>query len=190
MIPHHSPSSKEVKGGTQAGQEQEGHGGVLLTALLLIACSTCFLIEPTSTSPKVVPLTMAWALPHQPLVKKMPFRLVHSLFLWTHLSVEALCRGIFSQMTLACVIVDIKLASTPSKWGQGFRSDYALPTAADLTHLNEHCVPEQSSELEQEKQGKDSHWGLTLVHPAKENNHHCNSLKGRWWTFHSVVTSW
>jgi hypothetical protein len=34
-----------------------GHGGVLLTALLPLACSACSLIEPKTTSPEMVPPT-------------------------------------------------------------------------------------------------------------------------------------
>ena len=34
-----------------------GHGGMFLTGLLPLACSACCLIEPKSTSPKVVPPT-------------------------------------------------------------------------------------------------------------------------------------
>jgi hypothetical protein len=34
-----------------------GHGGMLLTDLLLLACSACFLIELKTTSPEMVPPT-------------------------------------------------------------------------------------------------------------------------------------
>jgi hypothetical protein len=44
----------------------------LLTGLLLVACSACFLIEPRTTSPGMAPPTMGWALPHQTLIMKMP----------------------------------------------------------------------------------------------------------------------
>jgi hypothetical protein len=63
-LPHHSSSSKEVRTGTQAGQEPggrswcRGHGRVLLTGLLPMACSACFLIEHRTTSPKVAPPTV------------------------------------------------------------------------------------------------------------------------------------
>ena len=46
---------KEVRTGTQAGKERggrswcRGQGGVLLTGLLLMVCSACFLIEPRAT---------------------------------------------------------------------------------------------------------------------------------------------
>ena len=34
-----------------------GHGGMFLTGLLALACSACFLIEPKTTSPEMVPPT-------------------------------------------------------------------------------------------------------------------------------------
>jgi hypothetical protein len=38
-----------------------GHGGMLLTGLLPLACSACFLIEPKSTSPGMAPhTTVSW----------------------------------------------------------------------------------------------------------------------------------
>jgi hypothetical protein len=55
-----------------------GHGGILLNGLFLMACSACFLIEPRTTCPGMAPPTMGWALPHQSLIKKMPYRLAHS----------------------------------------------------------------------------------------------------------------
>lgn len=66
---HHNPSLEEVRRGTQAGQEPEnrswsrGHGGVLLTSLLPMACSTYFLLEPSTTSPGKDPRTMGQAFP-------------------------------------------------------------------------------------------------------------------------------
>jgi hypothetical protein len=53
----HCSSSKEVRTG-------RGHGGMLLTSLLLMACSSCFLIEPRTTSPDIAPPTICWALPY------------------------------------------------------------------------------------------------------------------------------
>jgi hypothetical protein len=52
ILPHCCWSPKEVRAGTQAGQELggrswcRGHGGMFLTGLLLLTCSACFLIEP------------------------------------------------------------------------------------------------------------------------------------------------
>jgi len=56
--------TKEIRTGTQAGQEPggrnwcRGHAGMLLTGLLPQACSACFLIEPKITSPGMAPPTM------------------------------------------------------------------------------------------------------------------------------------
>jgi len=57
-----------------------GHGGMLLTGLLLLTCSACFLIEPKTTSPGMAPLIMGWALPPWSLVEKMPYSWVS----WRH----------------------------------------------------------------------------------------------------------
>jgi hypothetical protein len=85
-IPDHTPSLEKVRMGTQAGQEPggrswcRGHGGVLLTGLLYMACSACFLIEPKTTSPVMTPPTMGWALPHPSLIEKMLYRWIS----WRH----------------------------------------------------------------------------------------------------------
>jgi hypothetical protein len=48
-----------------------GHGGILLTGLLLLACSACFLIEPKTTSPEMV--HPQGDLPPWSLIEKMPY---------------------------------------------------------------------------------------------------------------------
>ena len=79
-------SLKEIRTGTHTGQEAggrswcRGHGGVLLTGLLPVACSTCFLIEPRTTRAGMTPPTMGWALPHWSVIEKMP----HSWVSWKH----------------------------------------------------------------------------------------------------------
>ena len=76
-FPGNSPLLKEVRAGTQTGQECEGrswcrgHGGVLPTDLLLMVCSVCFLTEPRTTSPGMVPPTVGWALIQQPLINAL-----------------------------------------------------------------------------------------------------------------------
>ena len=55
---------------------------VLLTDLLLMACTACFLKEPRTTSPGMAPPKVGWALPHQSLSKKITYRLANSLILW------------------------------------------------------------------------------------------------------------
>jgi hypothetical protein len=76
-----------------------GHWGKLLTGLFLMAFSACFLIEPRTTSPRMVPPTMDCTLPHQLLIKAMPYSLAHNPIFWRHILIEAPS----SQMTLACV---------------------------------------------------------------------------------------
>ena len=112
ILPCNCSSSKEGRGGTQTGQKPggrswcRGHGGVLLTGLLLMACSAFLLIELRTTSPDMASSIVGWALPHQSLIKKC----------YIGLPIAGSYRGIFSievpssQMTLTCQ-VDIKLAS-------------------------------------------------------------------------------
>jgi hypothetical protein len=60
--------TKEVRTGTQAGQkagaDAEAMEGMFIAGLLPLAYSVCFLIEPKTTSPEMVPPTMG---PH-PLI--------------------------------------------------------------------------------------------------------------------------
>lgn len=59
-------SLHDVKAGTQTGKKLggrslgRGHRGALLTDLLLVTCSVCFLRAPKTMSPEVVPPTMGW----------------------------------------------------------------------------------------------------------------------------------
>jgi len=46
---------------------------MLLTGLLPLPCSACFLIEPRTTSPGTAPSTTSWVLPPWSLVEKMPY---------------------------------------------------------------------------------------------------------------------
>lgn len=57
------------------------HGGVLLNALLSMACLACFLTMPR-TSTEVAPPTVTWALIHQPSIKKLHCRLAYWSSLW------------------------------------------------------------------------------------------------------------
>jgi hypothetical protein len=74
-----------------------GHGGMLLTGLLIMACSPCFLIEPRANSPGMALPTMGWALPNQLLIKK----LLYSQIFWRHF----LNWSSSFQMALAYVII-------------------------------------------------------------------------------------
>jgi hypothetical protein len=62
MVVHHRrKSGQELKQGRnlEAGADAgRGHGRMLLTDLLPMACSACFLIEPRTTNPGMAPPTM------------------------------------------------------------------------------------------------------------------------------------
>lgn len=81
---HPCPALKEVGTGTHTGQEAGGrnwcrsHEGVLLIGLLIMVCSSYFLLETRTISSVTTPSTADWALPHWSLIKKMP----HSCILW------------------------------------------------------------------------------------------------------------
>ena len=53
LLPHYCSSLKDIRTGTQTGQEPRGrgHGQELLTGLFPMACSACFLTEPRTASP-------------------------------------------------------------------------------------------------------------------------------------------
>ena len=70
-------------------------GGVLISGLLSLAYSACFLIEPKTTSPGMAPPTLGWALSIDKLLIKMSY----SWILWRHF----LNRGFLLQMILAYV---------------------------------------------------------------------------------------
>lgn len=88
--PYLCSSWKEIRTRTHTGQEPEsknwcrGHRGVLLIDLLLIVFSACFLIESRITIPEMTPSTMGCALPHQSLIKEMPYRNAYNLILWKY----------------------------------------------------------------------------------------------------------
>ena len=103
--------NEESRAGTQTGQEPWGRSWCRATrsaahCLLHVGCSACFLIEHKITSPGMALHTMAWALLHQSLIKKIPYRLSYSPIIlnWSSAvsSDSSLCQ------------VNIKLASTAS----------------------------------------------------------------------------
>ena len=89
-VPYTRSLSKAVRAGTQAGQEPggrrwcRGHGGVLPTDLLPVACSACFLIDSRTSSLGIEPPTKGWALPPQLLFKKTSCRSAYRLALLRH----------------------------------------------------------------------------------------------------------
>lgn len=76
MVSHHNLSLNEVRTGTQVGKGPgdtcwcSGHATVVLSALLVMACSVWFLVEPWNTSSGMVPSTMCWARHHQAIMIK------------------------------------------------------------------------------------------------------------------------
>ena len=59
---------KNLEAGTEEAEAME--------ECCLLAYSVCCLLHPRSTCPRVaLPIPMAWALLHQSLIKKMPYRL-------------------------------------------------------------------------------------------------------------------
>lgn len=100
---------EEVRSETQAGQERghrsqcRGRGEVLFTGLLIMTCLACILIGPRTTNPGMAPPTMGGVLPHQSLIKQMPYRLAYS---------QLLNGGIFS-IALACVKLTLNY---PALW--------------------------------------------------------------------------
>lgn len=87
-----------VKGsqeGIQTGQEPgrrrwcKGQGVLLLTGLLLMACSVCLLTECRATRLGMAPAPVGRTLPHEPLTKKMSHRLAYSQSAGAISSIEA-----------------------------------------------------------------------------------------------------
>jgi hypothetical protein len=93
-LPHHFFSLKEVRAGTgiRAGtwrQElMQRPWRALLTGLFLMACSTCFLIEPNTTGPGMIPPTIDWALPQKLVKKGLPVALSSEAFSQVTLSLQ------------------------------------------------------------------------------------------------------
>jgi hypothetical protein len=74
-LPHCCPSLKEVRTGTQAGQEA-GADAEAMEGCSLLACSACSFIEPKTTSPE----NPQRAFPPWSLIEKMPY----SWISWRH----------------------------------------------------------------------------------------------------------
>lgn len=102
---HHCPSLKEVKTGRplEAGADTEATEDASLW-LDFHGYPACFLIEPKTTGSRMGPPTMDWALPYQPLIKKMS----NSPTLWRHVLSWGSC---LSDDYILCQ-VDIVLVNT------------------------------------------------------------------------------
>jgi hypothetical protein len=59
---------------------------MLLTGLLFMACSACFLTEPRTARSGVAASTVSLALPYQSLIKKMLYNLTYSPISGRHFS--------------------------------------------------------------------------------------------------------
>jgi len=78
-VHHQRRSGQELK--QDRNLEAEAEAEAMITGLLLMACSACFLIEQKTTSLGRAQSTMGWALHHQSLIKNMACRLAYSLIL-------------------------------------------------------------------------------------------------------------
>ena len=77
FITEGSQSRNSSRAGIWGQKLMQGPQRVLLTGLLLMACSACFLIESRTTSPGMAPPTMGWALPCQSLIREMNYKLAY-----------------------------------------------------------------------------------------------------------------
>lgn len=115
-VQNHCSSLKEVRTGTEIGQEPgtqrwyRGHGRLLFISLFIMAYSSCFLIKPRTTYPET--LHNGLGPPHQSLNKKMPYRLVYSFIFCRYF----LNWGPFISDDYTFCQVDRKLASTPTQF--------------------------------------------------------------------------
>lgn len=73
FLSSYNASSHSVTEGSQDRSWSRAYrGAMFITALLFVACSPCFLINPRPPAQGVASSTVSWALPHQPLTKRMP----------------------------------------------------------------------------------------------------------------------
>lgn len=140
-IPHHSPSSKEVRRPTQAEQECEGrrHGGELLPGFLSIASSVCSLILSRTSSPELVPLTIDQDLPHQSLFKAIPIDELPSCIFEGIFSIASLS----SQICLCVKLKTVSLTKVFQKHSQVLGTKWSLfygYISQPFSHLTTICI--------------------------------------------------
>jgi hypothetical protein len=125
---HHCSSQKEVRTGTQAGKKRGDrswcwdHAWMLVTGLLIMTCSACFLIEPRTTSPGIGTTHNGLGPPHQSLINKMPYRLDQ----------EPDLAGAFSQLRIPL----LKLMSSWHKTFQHTRTVFSGSQQEDTVPAN------------------------------------------------------
>ena len=87
------PDRNSNRAGTWRPELMQRPWRVLLSGLVIMACSVCFLIEPRTTRPGMAPPTIDWTLSHQSLKK-----ISYSWVLW-----KILLKVPSFQITLACI---------------------------------------------------------------------------------------
>lgn len=85
----HTPPVRHTRAGTGGRNWGRGHRGRLLTDLLLLACSVCFLIQHGAPKPRLAMPTVSWAFINQLSIKKNA----------PHLSPCISLMGTFSQLS-------------------------------------------------------------------------------------------
>jgi hypothetical protein len=103
VFPHQFITEKRSGQEPRSRSWCRGHGGVVLTGLVLMACSACFIIAPGITH-SGVSLPMKDGPIHISSMKKMPHRLAHRAVWWGHF----LNWGIFFQKDCSLCQADIK----------------------------------------------------------------------------------
>jgi hypothetical protein len=110
-LSYHCLSSKEVRIGTQTGQEPGGrsrckdHGGEWVSAAyspVSAVCSTFFPIELRTTSPGMGPASMDCSLLQQSLTKKMPYSQLCLMDASSQLSLPTF-RQLYVYLSSSCV---------------------------------------------------------------------------------------
>ena len=94
---------RQGRNSNKAGPDGEDMEECSLTGLILMACSACFPVEGRTTSPRMAPPTKVWALPHESLIKNMPY-------IWILRGIFLNCASLLSNNS-SLYQVGIKLAS-------------------------------------------------------------------------------
>jgi hypothetical protein len=110
---------------------EAGHGEVLLTGLLPIACSACSLQNAGQTAQGWYHIQWGCALSHQSLVKKMLYSLAYSSILWRCF----LNWGSFLSDNSCLYKADIKLADIKQVWIFFFKTGFLCSPGCPGTHF-------------------------------------------------------